>query len=164
MPGTSRSELSPQIERMIGALGVRWIEPDVYYKYTGAYFGFEAQGKYHIVSDSISVRSGGPGSRETDYVFLHELIHWTGHESRLARKAMTKAFKTQDELTCAVHQEEVIAEIGACMLAWSLGLDRTAAESYMTKYLPLYPKADLSSAYKDAQIAHNYVMSRLSRA
>ncbi|MCB0713808.1 MAG: DUF1738 domain-containing protein [Ignavibacteriae bacterium] len=48
----------------------------------------------------------------------HELIHWTGHESRLRRTFNQKAAKEED-----YAKEELIAELGACFLAADLGLE-----------------------------------------
>lgn len=47
-------------------------------------------------------------------VLFHELIHWTGHESRLARKGIILG-QGKDEVIYA--EEELLAELGACMLS-----------------------------------------------
>lgn len=63
---------------------------------------------------------------------LHEAIHSTGHESRLAR------LKPNAPFGCSTYaQEELVAEIGSAMLATTLGIpvewDQTAA--YVSNWL-----------------------------
>ena len=48
---------------------------------------------------------------------LHELIHWTGHESRLDR------IKATSMCSKAYAEEELVAEISAVFLATHLGID-----------------------------------------
>lgn len=48
----------------------------------------------------------------------HELVHATGHESRLNRDTLTKPSKPGEE---AYSEEELIAQIGACFLAAQSG-------------------------------------------
>jgi len=52
-------------------------------------------------------------------VLFHELIHWTGHSSRLARKGITQ-IKQRDKMIYS--EEELVAELGACMLASLTGI------------------------------------------
>ena len=47
-------------------------------------------------------------------VLYHELIHWTGHASRLSRKSIND-MQTESKMLYA--EEELVAELGACMLA-----------------------------------------------
>lgn len=47
-------------------------------------------------------------------VLFHELIHWTGHHSRLSRKGIND-MQTESKMLYA--EEELIAELGACILA-----------------------------------------------
>lgn len=49
-------------------------------------------------------------------IAMHELTHWTGHKNRLDRK-IDNRFGSQDYAF-----EELIAEIGSCMLCMNLGL------------------------------------------
>ena len=59
---------------------------------------------------------------------LHELTHWTGHKSRLDRDAKT-GFGTKDYAF-----EELVAELGAAMLAGSLGICAEPRDDH-AKYL-----------------------------
>lgn len=52
-------------------------------------------------------------------VLFHELIHWTGHNSRLSRKGIND-MQTESKMLYA--EEELIAELGACMLASFTGI------------------------------------------
>ncbi len=54
-------------------------------------------------------------------VLFHELIHWTGHRSRLARKGILQ-MKQKDKMIYA--EEELIAELGACVLAALTGIQK----------------------------------------
>ena len=59
----------------------------------------------------------------------HELIHWTGHKSRLDR--------TQTQERADYAYEELIAELGNCFLASELGLeiDVTNSAAYLDSWL-----------------------------
>lgn len=163
IPSSARSLLKPQIEALIGRLNIRWIEPSVYTKYTGSVFRHLAQGTYHVDTDSISVKANRrPGGRDENYVFLHELTHWTGHESRLKRDIMVTHYVTREEMEIACDQEEATAELGAYLLCPYFGLDQVAALSVMLDYVANYPKADLVLARKDAEEAVFYVLSLLN--
>jgi len=81
----------------------------------------------------------------------HEMCHWTGHTSRLDRKKDNYAF------------EELVAEIGAAMLAASLGISPTPRVDH-AKYLSGWiknindkPTTVISAAAK-AQAAANYLL------
>ena len=81
----------------------------------------------------------------------HEMCHWTGHTSRLDRKKDNYAF------------EELVAEIGAAMLAASLGISATPRADH-AKYLNGWIKdigdkpTTIISAAAKAQAAANYLL------
>ena len=82
----------------------------------------------------------------------HEMSHWTGHKSRLDRIGKT-----------TMLFEELVAEIGAAMLAASLGISPTPRVDH-AKYLSGWirnindkPTALISAAAK-AQAAANYLL------
>jgi antirestriction protein ArdC len=54
-----------------------------------------------------------PNRNEYYGTFLHELVHWTGHSSRLDRK-----FSREQELYAF---EELVAELGSTMLSAEYG-------------------------------------------
>ena len=64
---------------------------------------------------------------------LHELTHWTGHESRLKRD-MTSTFGTD-----GYAFEELVAELGATFLCASLEIEKTPREDH-AKYLNAWIK------------------------
>ena len=60
-------------------------------------------------------------SREQNYyiTLFHELIHWTGHSSRLSRKSLISYDddkKSKDHNPKMISQEELTAELGANLL------------------------------------------------
>lgn len=64
----------------------------------------------------------------------HELIHWTGHHSRLDRLTST------DHNTVEYHFEELVAELGSMMLCAHLGLTAVMREdhvSYIKHYVEI---------------------------
>lgn len=65
--------------------------------------------------------------------FAHELVHWTGHESRLARKMSARWI---DEVfgDNSYAAEELVAELGAAMLCAILGISDEPREDH-AKYL-----------------------------
>ena len=84
---------------------------------------------------------------------LHELTHWSGHESRCDRKIKNQ-FGTKD-----YAYEELVAELGAAMMCGSLGISPEPREDH-AKYLNAWierlksePKLILSAAAKANQAA-----------
>ena len=85
-----------------------------------------------IYNLNLNVSSGNPAyspSRDVIYMpsmqmftsgemyyasFFHEITHWTGHSARLNRKGIVDAIKFGSE---KYAREELIAEIGACLLS-----------------------------------------------
>ena len=77
-------------------------------------------------------------SREQNYygTLFHEMIHWTGHKSRLKRKSIENYDSSvKDRISvnlCAL--EEITAELGANMLLQYFGLQSTFSV-YSLKYI-----------------------------
>ncbi|MGA8270532.1 MAG: zincin-like metallopeptidase domain-containing protein [Candidatus Sulfotelmatobacter sp.] len=93
---------------------------------------------------------------------LHELTHWTGHESRLAR-GFGKRFGDQ-----AYAAEELVAELGSAFLCASLGVDCALEHhaSYLDHWRKLLrsdPRAIITAASK-AQAATDYLLARIQPA
>ena len=87
---------------------------------------------------------------------LHELSHWTGHESRLNRE-LKNSFGTPE-----YAKEELRAEIGSCILCMMLGMpheitDNKAYINSWIKTLENNPK-EIISASKDATKIADYVL------
>lgn len=65
---------------------------------------------------------------------LHELVHWTGHKSRLNRDMLTHKY------TRSYAYEELVAEIGSLFVCSEAGIIQTAGEfqnhaSYVESWL-----------------------------
>ena len=94
-----------------------------------------------------------------DIVLMHEIIHWTGHASRLARPVCE--VMSQFELhPHEIHQEEAVAQIGMGMLAQELGWDRADIIWYVNYYLDRLTLANIEQATKDARIAVDYILEK----
>jgi antirestriction protein ArdC len=93
---------------------------------------------------------------------LHEISHWTGHESRCKRE-FGKRFGDQ-----AYAAEELVAEIGSAFLCATLGIN-SALEHHVSyvqhwkKLLASDPRAVITAASK-AQAAADYVLAKVSPA
>lgn len=67
---------------------------------------------------------------------FHEMVHSTGHKSRLDRLEKTAAFGNED-----YSKEELIAEIGACTILNMLGIETKESFRNTTAYLQGWLKA-----------------------
>jgi len=91
----------------------------------------------------------GPTSTATEAYYatlLHELIHWTGHESRLKRDLKNR-FGTE-----AYAMEELVAELGAAFLCSHIGvsvLPRPDHAAYMARWLRVL-RADKGAVFQAA--------------
>lgn len=83
--------------------------------------GKQFQPSYNPISDTVKMpeRSQFENSEEYYLTLFHELIHCTGHESRIGREAVMSA-TIFGSLTYS--QEELVAEIGATFLASVAGI------------------------------------------
>jgi antirestriction protein ArdC len=95
---------------------------------------------------------------ESYYATLaHEMTHWTGHESRLARDFGTKRFGSEGYAI-----EELVAELGAAFLCADLDLTLKPREdhaAYIANWLDVL-KADhraIFAAASDAQRATDFI-------
>jgi antirestriction protein ArdC len=93
-------------------------------------------------------------------VLFHELIHWTGHASRLDRFAkLVQRFDTRADTV-----EELVAELGAAFLCAEFSIDGVAqAATYVERYVDLLtddPRAIFTAASK-AQEAVDFLRQRL---
>jgi antirestriction protein ArdC len=90
---------------------------------------------------------------------LHELVHWTGHQSRLARDLKNR-FGSE-----AYAIEELVAELGSAFLAADLGIatePRADHAAYVADWLKVI-KSDpfaISSASARASAAVDFVLSK----
>lgn len=77
---------------------------------------------YHRVLDRVKMPKKEQFKRPDDYyhTLFHELVHSTGHESRLKRKDLEEITRHGDD---AYSREELTAEIGAMLLSHTAGVD-----------------------------------------
>lgn len=89
---------------------------------------------------------------------LHELVHWTGHESRLNR-LNTGAVRGSDDYA----KEELIAEIGSVMLAAHLGIAYKLENhaSYVDSWVRVVSNdpMEITKASKQAENVLGYIMA-----
>ncbi|WP_046176230.1 ArdC family protein [Domibacillus indicus] len=99
-------------------------------------------------------------------VLLHELIHSTGHQKRLARKGITQSSVSfGDEV---YSKEELVAEIGAAMLCGVAGIENATIEnsaSYIQSWLRALKEDSKLIVYAAAQAqkAADYIQSGLGK-
>ena len=92
-------------------------------------------------------------------VFLHELTHWTGHRSRLARldDQATASFGTSE-----YSKEELIAELGSFFLCMELGIEKDLESgcSYIKSWIQNLGdnRAELLEACKKASKACEFIL------
>jgi antirestriction protein ArdC len=87
---------------------------------------------------------------------LHELAHWTGHESRLNRKF------SFDKTSPEYAREELRAEMASAMLSMQLGIPPSVDnhEGYVAAYLKLLKddKKEIFRAAKDAETISRFIL------
>lgn len=88
-------------------------------------------------------------------VLAHELVHWTGAEHRLDRSEKCRTLRTY-------AFEELVAEIGACILCQQIGADKDLnhAASYVESWLKALEndKTFIFKAASKAQAAADYAV------
>lgn len=85
-------------------------------------------------------------------VRIHELIHWTGHPSRLNREDFVSKFGSE-----AYAAEELVAELGSMMLCAQLGIPADIEhESYIASWLTIL-KNDKRAIFKAATLAEKAI-------
>lgn len=105
---------------------------DAFFQATGAAIAIDGQQPhYRPSSDSIHMPAVSTFTTAAAYyaTLAHELVHWTGHKSRLDRFG--------ENTKPAYAFEELVAELGACFLCASLGLapDLDNSAAYLASWL-----------------------------
>lgn len=137
---------------------------------TGAKVNHTSDGRacYSTVSDSITMPhrelfSATPTSTATEAYYsthAHELVHWTGHKSRLDRN-LANAFGSE-----AYAFEELVAELGAAILCIQLGIStepRADHAQYLNSWIKVL-KGDKRAFMKAAGLAAKAVDFLLPQA
>ncbi|MBU8763774.1 DUF1738 domain-containing protein [Micrococcus luteus] len=83
---------------------------------------------YRPADDLVSVPPLSDYAKAEEYysTLFHELVHSTGHSSRLKRSGITELASFGDE---SYSKEELIAEIGAAMLCGVAGINNSTIEN-----------------------------------
>ena len=93
---------------------------------------------YNRQFDTIHLppRAAFPSAEAYYGTSIHELVHWTGHASRLNHETLNKSrgFSTANEY---YSREELVAEIGSMMLAAEKGIphDPTQHAAYVSSWI-----------------------------
>jgi antirestriction protein ArdC len=129
---------------------------------TGAFIRWHDSAYYDIGQDTIYCPRKDQFGKQSGYytTMLHELAHWTGHESRLNR-----VFGIKQSPDYAM--EELIAELASCFLAASIGVPEALDEmpnhaSYISQWL-LILKQDHKAIFTAANAAQKVVKYLLPR-
>ena len=139
----------PVLERRIDELGTRIVHTD-----EGAYYNYHED----LISVPHKELFKGKDSTKAYYAtLLHEMVHWTGHESRCKR---TFGKSNTDEYAF----EELIAEIGSSFLCARFGLTKSVRKpsiQYIANWLKTFDddKCDnvMEKAATLANRASNYI-------
>lgn len=117
---------------------------------------------YRPADDVVSVPPLSDYAKAEEYysTLFHELVHSTGHSSRLKRSGITELASFGDE---SYSKEELIAEIGAAMLCGVAGINNSTIENsaaYVGSWLRKLKedKRLIVQAAAQAQKAADYVL------
>lgn len=128
-------------------------KPTIGHKNNGAY--------YQPFHDHVNVppKSSFPKLHDFYNVLFHELIHSTGHASRLNREGITNFDKFGSN---RYSKEELVAEVGATMLSSIVGIERQTIDnsaSYINSWLRALEndKTLIVKASQQAQKACDYI-------
>ncbi|ENG3801066.1 ArdC family protein [Proteus mirabilis] len=122
---------------------------------------------YHTKNDHIVIPEMGQFHSVEDYycTLLHELVHSTGHISRLARKGIMASLPMK--MNNPVYAfEELIAEIGSAFLCAELGIQgHLQHESYIASWLKILKKDHkaIFQADKYAREAFEYLILNINK-
>lgn len=114
---------------------------------------------YSPIDDKIVLPEKNQFTNQQDYydTALHELAHWTGHESRLNRLDVTAKFGSE-----TYAKEELRAEIASMMIGQDLGIthDTSKHMSYVGNWIQVIKDSpyELVKACNDAERINTYVL------
>ncbi|PVZ80634.1 DNA primase [Serratia sp. S1B] len=124
---------------------------------------YQDQAFYSSGIDRITMPEAHLFNRPADYysTLLHELVHSTGHVSRLAREGITSSARRFGDPVYAF--EELVAEIGSAFLCAELGIQGDVQhESYIASWLKALKedKRAIFQASRFAREAFEYLILR----
>lgn len=130
------------------------------------FIAFMSGGFFDPVNDFVAINESFLDSH-LDYVVLHELVHWSGHSSRLARQSMVNSETPEGRLHISPNDyetEEMTAQWGMYFLAVHLGFDENATALERDRYNVHFVNADQEKAKQDGLTAANYLLAMLNQA
>lgn len=97
---------------------------------------------------------------------LHELTHWSGRSTRLARRAIVKTERNVVPNKEEASYEECVAQYGMHYLASALGFDMKEYNVLLTEYLAYYLCENVAEAAEDGRRAAEWLIgvAELSKA
>ncbi len=117
---------------------------------------------YRPSNDSIYMPDKESFRSDAEYysTFLHEMSHWTGHESRLNRNIKNKFGSPE------YAQEELVAELSSYMISLETGLpfNPSNSEAYLQHWAEktgLELEESMMTAFKNATRAKNFINTPL---
>ena len=127
---------------------------------TGATIRFGGNRAYYAPAFDVIQLPPVPAFRDMESYYgtaLHELTHWTGHESRCGRKLNGQRFGSE-----AYAFEELVAELGSAFLCAELGITpevRDDHAAYLASWLAVLKrdKRAIFSAASQAQCAVDFL-------
>lgn len=139
---------------------------DAFFTATGAQIETKGhQPAYFPLSDKIEMPAFADFKTAEDYysTLSHELTHWTGHQTRMARTQLSRRDSLQD-----YAKEELIAELGAAFLCAELGLSsepRADHAAYLQSWIQALKndKKFIFSAASQASKAVDYLKTITGR-
>ncbi len=158
VPATRPTELSAtqlqQVQQILSATGV------------GCDHRRQDRAFYRTGADRIVMPTVSQFRTEADYwsTLLHELVHATGHGSRLNREGITSSSRRFGDPVYAF--EELIAETGSAFLCAELGITGDVQhESYLAGWLRVLreDKRAIFRACRFAREASEYLLAPLNR-
>ncbi|PLR35023.1 DNA primase [Chimaeribacter californicus] len=141
LPVTTEIERVARAEQLVACSGV-----PVIHRYQNRAF-------YSPGLDQITMPEAGQFTQPADYysTLLHELVHSTGHASRLAREGITSTSHTFGDPVYGF--EELVAEMGAAFLCAELGIQGDVQhDSYIASWLRVL-KEDNRAVFRAARFA-----------
>ncbi len=127
-------------------------------------YGFDSA-YYSVIKDQICmpIRERFTSTENFYATALHEIVHWTGHESRLNRQ-FGKRFGDE-----SYAFEELVAELGAAFTIGALGLVDATLEthaSYLASWIRVLKsdKGAIFVAASQASRASDFILGRVSQS
>lgn len=122
---------------------------------------FGNQPRYQLVQDVIVMprRENFVSCDDFNITLLHELVHWTGHPSRLGRVCAAKYMESDSDRA----EEELVAEVGSVFLASYFGLSGELINhaSYVASWKKFLDQKRVMRAISQASKAFEFLVKVL---